>query len=144
MLFSAILGTGNQLAILTLIIILYTIVGDLYAERATMLTATIFLYALTCGVAGYKSASCYARYGGRDWIRNMMLTATLWPAVVAVVTGTITTVAYSTKPFVSTRAVDYTVIVSILICFWWFYTPPLTSRDMSFFIFNQTYFWSSS
>ncbi|RUS25212.1 Endomembrane protein 70-domain-containing protein [Jimgerdemannia flammicorona] len=63
MLFSALLGTGNQLAILSGVVILYTIVGDLYAERATILTATIFLYALTSGVAGYTSASYYAKQG---------------------------------------------------------------------------------
>lgn len=64
MLFSALLGTGNQLAILMGVVILYTILGDLYAERATILTATIFLYALTSGVAGYTSASYYSKYGG--------------------------------------------------------------------------------
>ncbi|KAI8330931.1 Endomembrane protein 70-domain-containing protein [Blakeslea trispora] len=42
MMMSALMGTGSQLVILAGVVILYTILGDLYAERATILTATIF------------------------------------------------------------------------------------------------------
>ena len=73
MIMSALMGTGCQLVILATVVILYAIMGDLYAERATILTATIFLYALTSGVAGYTSARYYARYGGAfhwGWIRE--------------------------------------------------------------------------
>ncbi|RUS17536.1 hypothetical protein BC937DRAFT_89837, partial [Endogone sp. FLAS-F59071] len=149
MLFSALLGTGNQLAILMGVVILYTILGDLYAERATILTATIFLYALTSGVAGYTSASYYAKYGGglsissvfysryltlacilaragKDWIRNMILTASLWPAVLTLVTGYINTVAIY---YSSSRAIAFTIMVGArlaMLAIWLFLCFPLT------------------
>jgi transmembrane 9 superfamily protein 3 len=65
MVMSALMGTGSQLVLLSGVVILFTILGDLYAERATILTATIFLYALTSFVAGYTSARYYAHYGGK-------------------------------------------------------------------------------
>ncbi|KAL1923231.1 uncharacterized protein VTP21DRAFT_9607 [Calcarisporiella thermophila] len=122
MLFSAIYGTGHQLTILAFAVILYTILGDLYLERATILTATIFLYALTSAFAGYTSASTYARYGGRDWIRNVLLTASLWPGVVTVLCGYVNTVAFY---YNSTRAVHYTAILA-MIAIWLFLVFPLT------------------
>lgn len=66
MVLSSFLGTGSQLVILSAVVILYAMLGDLYAERATILTATIFLYALTSAVAGYTSARYYAHYGGKN------------------------------------------------------------------------------
>ncbi|CAG8492124.1 31918_t:CDS:10 [Gigaspora margarita] len=64
LLFSALVGTGHQLMWLTLVMILYIIIGDLYAERATILTASIFFYTLTSVIAGYSSANTYQIYGG--------------------------------------------------------------------------------
>ncbi|KAG0169688.1 Transmembrane 9 super member 3 [Apophysomyces sp. BC1034] len=73
MLLSAFMGTGSQLVILSAVVILYTIMGDLYAERATILTATIFLYALTSAIAGYTSAKYYAHYNGMQNSINRFL-----------------------------------------------------------------------
>lgn len=70
MVLSSFLGTGSQLVILSAVVILYAMLGDLYAERATILTATIFLYALTSAVAGYTSARYYAHYGGKNHGRD--------------------------------------------------------------------------
>lgn len=109
MLLSSLIGVGNQLIILSAVVILYTIVGDLYVERATILTATIFLYALTSGVAGYTSASYYAKYGGKDWIRNVILTASLWPGAATIVGGFVNAVAIY---YSSSRAIAFSVMVS--------------------------------
>src|SRR4051812_15356749 len=122
MFFSALIGTGHQLAVLTAVVIFYTIVGDLYAERATILTATIFLYALTSGLAGYSSASYYTKYGGKDWIRCLLLTATLWPGIVSIVTGGINSVAIY---YSSSRAIAFSIILA-MIAIWLFLCFPLT------------------
>ncbi|KAI8579681.1 hypothetical protein K450DRAFT_241002 [Umbelopsis ramanniana AG] len=122
MLLSSLIGVGNQLMILSAVVILYTIVGDLYVERATILTATIFLYALTSGVAGYTSASYYAKNGGKDWIRNVMLTASLWPGAVASVGGFVNAVAIY---YSSSRAIAFSVILAML-AIWVFLCFPLT------------------
>ncbi|CAI2176596.1 7818_t:CDS:2 [Funneliformis geosporum] len=108
LLFSALVGTGHQLAWLTLVIILYTIIGNLYAERATILTASIFFYTLTSVVAGYTSASTYYVYGGRHWIKNVLVTASLWPGLLSVITIIINSIAIY---YSSSRAIPFTIMV---------------------------------
>lgn len=119
---SALMGTGSQLVILSAVVILYTILGDLYAERATILTATIFLYAFTSFVAGYTSAKYYARYGGRDWIKTFVMTASLWPGAVSLICGLINTLAIY---YSSSRAISFYALLSI-IALWIFICFPLT------------------
>ncbi|KAJ3282036.1 Transmembrane 9 super member 3 [Borealophlyctis nickersoniae] len=121
-LFSALLGTGFQLCVLTLSIILYTIMGDLYAERATILTATIFLYALTAMFSGYYAGSFYTKYGGKNWISAVFLTAGLFPGTVGLIAFLINFVAIS---YTSSRAIPFGTMVAIL-AIWLFIVFPLT------------------
>ncbi|KAI8086354.1 uncharacterized protein BX664DRAFT_359893 [Halteromyces radiatus] len=122
MLLSAFMGTGNQLVILSAVVIIYAMLGDLYVERATILTATIFLYALTSAVAGYTSARYYTHYGGKDWVRNILLTAGVWPGAVACIGGYINTIAIF---YSSSKAIPFPVMIAIL-AIWLFLCFPLT------------------
>ncbi|KAF7722163.1 Transmembrane 9 super member 3 [Apophysomyces ossiformis] len=122
MLLSAFMGTGSQLVILAAVVILYTIMGDLYAERATILTATVFLYALTSAISGYTSAKYYAHYNGKDWVKNVILTATLWPGTVACIGGIINSIAIY---YSSSRAIAFPIILAML-AIWTFLCFPLT------------------
>ncbi|CAO3657289.1 unnamed protein product [Mucor hiemalis] len=122
MLMSALMGTGSQLVILSAVVILYTILGDLYAERATILTATIFLYALTSFVAGYTSARYYIRYGGKDWVKTVVMTASLWPGFVSLIGGFINALAIY---YSSSRAISFYTLLSI-VALWVFLCFPLT------------------
>ncbi|KAI8981873.1 hypothetical protein BDF20DRAFT_936952 [Mycotypha africana] len=122
MLLSALMGTGSQLVILAIVIILYTILGDLYVERATILTATIFIYAVTSVVAGYTSSRYYAKYGGKDWIKTAIMTAGLWPGAVAIIGGFINTLAIY---YSSSRAISFLNLLS-MIALWLFICVPLT------------------
>ncbi|KAI8091041.1 uncharacterized protein B0P05DRAFT_485514 [Gilbertella persicaria] len=122
MLMSILMGTGSQLVILSAVVILYTILGDLYAERATILTATIFLYALTSFVAGYTSARYYIRYGGKDWVKTFIMTASLWPGAVSLICGFINTLAIY---YNSSRAISFYTLLSI-VALWIFLCFPLT------------------
>ncbi|KAG2201812.1 hypothetical protein INT47_004369 [Mucor saturninus] len=122
MLMSSLMGTGSQLVILSGVVILYTILGDLYAERATILTATIFLYALTSFVAGYTSARYYARYGGKDWVKNVVMTASLWPGAVSLIGGFINLLAIY---YSSSRAISFYTLLSV-VALWVFLCFPLT------------------
>jgi transmembrane 9 superfamily protein 3 len=74
-------GTGSQLALLSLSVILLTITGSMFEERGTILTAFIVCYALTSFVGGFFSGGFYARHEGKFWIRAMLLTASLFPGV---------------------------------------------------------------
>ncbi|KAI8333110.1 hypothetical protein BC941DRAFT_435122 [Chlamydoabsidia padenii] len=122
MLLSSFLGTGSQLVILAAVVIMYAMLGDLYAERATILTATIFLYALTSAVAGYTSARYYAHYGGKNWVKNILLTAGVWPGTVVSIGGYINTIAIF---YSSSKAIPFSIMIAIL-AIWVFLCFPLT------------------
>ncbi|CAA6668422.1 unnamed protein product [Spirodela intermedia] len=78
-LLSALVGTGAQLALLVLLVVLLAIVGTLYVGRGTIVTTFIVCYALTSFSSGYVSGGLYSRNGGKSWIKTMILTASLFP-----------------------------------------------------------------
>ncbi|GJZ36255.1 transmembrane 9 superfamily member 1-like protein [Tanacetum coccineum] len=78
-LLSAVVGTGAQMALLILLVILLAIVGMLYVGRGAIVTTFIVCYALTSFVSGYVSGGMYSRNGGKNWIKSMILTASLFP-----------------------------------------------------------------
>ncbi|CAL5438900.1 unnamed protein product [Camellia sinensis] len=76
---SAVVGTGAQLALLILLVILLAIVGMLYIGRGAIVTTFIVCYAFTSFISGYVSGGMYSRNGGKNWIKSMILTASLFP-----------------------------------------------------------------
>ncbi|KAL0813344.1 hypothetical protein Bca101_069787 [Brassica carinata] len=59
-LFAASLGCGTQLFTLTVFIFMLALVGVFYPyNRGALFTALVVIYALTSGIAGYTSASCW-------------------------------------------------------------------------------------
>ena len=60
LLFSAIVGVGSQLAVVVLFVILFAILGELYTERGSLLSTSIFMFAVTAPVNGYFVGSLYA------------------------------------------------------------------------------------
>ncbi|XP_023552302.1 transmembrane 9 superfamily member 1-like [Cucurbita pepo subsp. pepo] len=78
-LLSAVVGTGAQLALLVLLVIILAIVGMLYVGRGAIVTTFIVCYALTSSISGYVSAGMYSRNGGKNWIKSMIFTASLFP-----------------------------------------------------------------
>lgn len=78
-LLSALVGTGAQLAMLVLLVILLAIVGMLYIGRGAIVTTFIVCYALTSFISGYVSGGLYSRNDGKHWIKSMVLTASLFP-----------------------------------------------------------------
>ncbi|XP_073270131.1 transmembrane 9 superfamily member 1-like [Primulina huaijiensis] len=75
----ALVGTGAQLALLVLLVILFAIVGMLYIGRGAIVTTFIVCYAFTSFISGYVSGGMYSRHGGKNWIKSMILTASLFP-----------------------------------------------------------------
>ncbi|GJJ72798.1 transmembrane 9 superfamily member 3 [Entomortierella parvispora] len=122
MTFAAFVGTGHQLAWTSFFVILYTIFGQEWTERASIMTATIFIYAFTSMISGYSSSSQYSQYGGRDWVRAMFLTAAFWPGAVVLVTGLNNAVAIY---YTSSRAIPFGTMVALL-AIWIFIVLPLT------------------
>ncbi len=120
-LLAALLGTGAQLALLTLCVTLLTIGGVLFEGRGAIATATIVVYALTSALAGYVSGGFNARHGGRAWIKAMLLTAGLFPGCVAAIAAALNTIAIA---YHSLAAVPFGTIV-LVTAIWAFVAGPL-------------------
>lgn len=78
-LFSVLVGTGHQLFIMVLSVILIAIVDKLYVSRGAVMGILVGVYSLTCAVAGFASGRLFKQHGGRNWKRTMLLTAVLFP-----------------------------------------------------------------
>jgi len=87
--FSAVIGTGCQLYISILLVVLLAISGKLYDTRGTIATALITTYTVTSLISGYTSAQTFLDYSKKednDWKKTMGFTGILYPAVIFVVT----------------------------------------------------------
>ena len=80
------------------------------------------LYALTAGIAGYVAAVTYKILGGSSWVRNTLLTATLFCGPLLVTFSFLNTVAIIYR---STAALPFGTIVIIFVI-WAVVTFPLT------------------
>ncbi|GAB4823325.1 hypothetical protein N2152v2_010371 [Parachlorella kessleri] len=120
-LLSAVIGTGVQLALLVLSVILITIAGTLFVERGTIVTVFIICYALTSFVGGYVSGGYYARNDGKTWILTMVMTANLFPATCFAIAFVLNTIAIF---YQSLAAVPFGSIV-VVILIWVFISFPL-------------------
>eukprot|EP00271_Cylindrocystis_brebissonii_P004202 TRINITY_DN157_c0_g2_i2.p1 TRINITY_DN157_c0_g2~~TRINITY_DN157_c0_g2_i2.p1 ORF type:complete len:611 (-),score=90.12 TRINITY_DN157_c0_g2_i2:1534-3366(-) len=121
--FSAVIGTGTQLLVLALFIFGLAQIGVFYPyNRGALYTAYIVLYALTAGIAGYVSAHMYRQMGGENWVRNVVLTASLFCGPFFAVFAINNTIAIS---YNSSQALPFGTIV-IVILIWALVTFPLT------------------
>ena len=109
LLFSALIGSGYQITVVSVCVILFAIVGDLYTERGSLLSTAIFVYAATAPVNGYFGGSLYARMGGKVWIRQMVLSAFLVPVGVC---GTAFFIYFIAMYYHASRAIPIGTMVS--------------------------------
>jgi len=65
-------------------------------------------------IGGYYSGSFFAKYGGRSWIKNMFLTAGLFPCIIGSVTLVINFIAIY---YQSSRAIPFGSMVIYYIVF---------------------------
>ncbi|RXG73709.1 Transmembrane 9 superfamily member 3 [Armadillidium vulgare] len=122
LLFSALIGTGYQLILVTFVVISLAIIGELYTERGSLVSIGIFIYAATAPVNGYFGGSLYARMGGKVWIRQMMMSAFLLPALVC---GTAFFINFIAIYYHASRAIPFSIMVAVVsICT--FIILPLT------------------
>lgn len=120
--FSACVGSGYHVTIVTLCVITLTIFGELYTERGSLVTTAIFVYAATSPINGYFGGSLYARMGGKRWIRQMLISAFLVPVVVC---GTEFFINFIAIYYHASRAIPFSSMVAIT-CICLFIILPLT------------------
>jgi len=122
LLFSALIGTGSQLAVVVLFVVLFAILGELYTERGSLLSTAIFVYAATAPVNGYFGGSLYARMGGKVWIKQMLMSAFFLPFIVC---GTAFLVNFIAIYYHASRAIPFGTMVAVT-CICLFVILPLT------------------
>lgn len=121
-LFSALIGTGYQICFVTLCVISFAIVGDLYTERGSLLSTAIFVYALSSPVNGYAGGALFSRLGGKTWIRQCVLSACLVPVLVCT---TALVVNFIAMYYHASRAIPFGTMVAVA-CICLFIIMPLT------------------
>jgi len=121
LLFSALVGTGSQLAVVVLAVVLFAILGELYTERGSLLSTAIFVYAATAPVNGYFGGSLYARMNGKVWIKQMLTSAFLLPVLVC---GTAFLINFIAIYYHASRAIPFGTMVAVT-CICLFVILPL-------------------
>uniref|UniRef100_A0A6M2DUU4 Transmembrane 9 superfamily member n=1 Tax=Xenopsylla cheopis TaxID=163159 RepID=A0A6M2DUU4_XENCH len=122
MLFSTLIGVGYQLTTVVFCVIVFTILGDLYTERGSLLSTAIFVYAATSPINGYFSGSLYSRMGGKVWIRQMLWSTFFLPVLVC---GTAFLINFIAIYYHASRAIPFGTMVAVT-CICIFVILPLT------------------
>ncbi|KAK9690928.1 hypothetical protein RND81_09G163900 [Saponaria officinalis] len=117
-LLAASLGSGTQLFTLTVFIFLLGLVEVFYPyNRGALLTALVFIYALTSGIAGYTATSFYCQLEGSNWVRNLLLTGCLFfgPLLLTFCFLNTVAIAYHTTAAVPFRTIVLIVLISTFV-----------------------------
>ena len=133
-LFSAFLGTGWQLLLLVLVVILYAMAGpilhgNMYEDRGEMVSTFIVSYSLSSAFAGYTSGSFYRQYfptsreeKASQWQRTMFCTIILFPSIICFVAMLLNMIAvhYNTLGVISIG------VILKMAAIWLFVALPLS------------------
>jgi transmembrane 9 superfamily protein 3 len=72
LIFSSMIGTGYHIVATLFITTALATVSEFYTERGSLLSATIFVYALCTPVNGFAGGGMYKRVNGVYWIKQMV------------------------------------------------------------------------
>lgn len=111
LLFSSIIGTGYHLITAVLITIVLAILSEFYTERGSLLSAAIFVYAITTPINGCFGGGMYSRVGGKRWIKQMLVGALLLPSILAILALGVNAVAIG---YHASRAIPFTTMLAIV------------------------------
>lgn len=127
------IGTGWQLLLLILAVILYAMAGpilhgNMYEDRGEMVSTVIVCFALSSALAGYSSGSFYRQYfptareeKNSQWQKTMVSTIILYPSLICLVGLALNTVAVH---YETLGALPITVILK-MVAIWLFVALPL-------------------
>jgi len=80
-LFTAIVGAGAHLFVMTLVLLSLAVGGFFsLARRGSIVAASILLYVVTAFVGGFVTARLYKKLKGTSWVWNIMLNLAIFPA----------------------------------------------------------------
>eukprot|EP01120_Amphizonella_sp_Union-15-10_P007188 TRINITY_DN23_c0_g1_i1.p1 TRINITY_DN23_c0_g1~~TRINITY_DN23_c0_g1_i1.p1 ORF type:complete len:659 (-),score=111.43 TRINITY_DN23_c0_g1_i1:71-1984(-) len=83
MLLSVLIGSGTQVLGMSLVVMIFAVLGFLSpANRGGLMTAILVLFVWMGVFAGYFSTRTYKNIGGENWKKNSFLTAIFFPGIV--------------------------------------------------------------
>lgn len=133
MLFAVLIGSGVQMALMSVITLFFACFGILSPiHRGAFATCAIAVFVCLGASAGYTSARLYKFFGGLRWKTNILMTGLFCPGLVMSVFLVINLVLISLN---SSAAVSFTAILSIL-AMWLLVSLPLCFFG-AFFGFRQ-------
>jgi transmembrane 9 superfamily protein 3 len=120
-LFSSLIGSGHQIAVVSLLTVGLATVGELYTERGSLLSTALLVYVISSPINGYFGGSLYARMAGKHWIKQMVISASLIPILVC---GTVFVINFFAIGYHSSRAIPFGTMVAVA-CICLFILLPL-------------------
>ncbi|CBY36864.1 unnamed protein product [Oikopleura dioica] len=114
-LLSAILGVGTQFLAMACGILIIALCGGFKPGHGGAIhTYSIILYCITSSIAGYVSGSFYRKFGGHNWVRNIIMTAFLFTGPFFTIWFTINCTHWYAG---STQALPFTTILLLMLVY---------------------------
>jgi len=122
MLLSVLVGSGVQILGMTVVTMLFAVLGFLSpANRGGLMTAGVVLFVVMGVFAGYFSTRVYKLFKGQAWKKNTVLTAMLFPGTVFCIFFVLNMFIWGEK---SSGAVPFGTLVA-LVALWFGISVPL-------------------
>merc|ERR1719163_1818997 len=119
--FCSAVGSGAQLFIMIVMVVLVGCIGIFY-QRGAVASAGVISYMVTAAVGGYVSANLYQKLGGEKWAWNIFITALMFVGPGFVIWAFLNSVAIV---YGSTAAFPFPTIL-LMFAMWACVTFPLT------------------
>lgn len=108
-LFAAFVGSGAQIFSTVLLLLVCVLIGVFKAtKRGALLTAFILIYAVCGVIGGIVAGRIFKQLKGKNWVWNVVLTASVFPLPLGVVFTWVNTIAWNRE---STAALPFTTIM---------------------------------
>jgi len=130
---SILVGTGVQIFAMTLLTLIFAVLGFLSpANRGGLMTALLLLFVFMGVFAGYYSTRVYKMFKLVEWRKNTLYTALFFPGVVFLIFFTLNLFVWGEK---SSGAVPFGTLVALLVL-WFGISVPLVYLG-SYFAFRK-------
>lgn len=119
---SAFIGTGFEVLCIIIVSLILSLIGFIKPEIRSKMVNYIFICCLTFGIiSGYVSTFVYRNIGGKDWLKNCIVTAFFFPIISLTVIGIIRILMTFEKSSASFKISQ----MALLCLLWLFVSSPL-------------------
>ena len=123
MLLAVTYGTGVQTLLMAFFTLIFASIGFLSpASRGSLMIALLLIFVLMGIAAGYNASRLYKQFNGKQWQRCTLLTAFLYPGIIASIVFVLDLVVWAEG---STSAIPFFSMLSVL-ALWFGISVPLT------------------